>query len=90
MIERDIPGIGSSSNADLAAAATGSNAVLEQMNAEDKNIRWEQSYVAGDKTFCVYQAADISLIKEHSERSGFPATIITEISNQIDPSTADD
>jgi hypothetical protein len=58
------------------------------MQAEGKAIQWEHSYVAGDKTFCVYVAADAALIGEHAERSGFPATVVTEIGKIIDPTTA--
>ena len=89
VIERDIPTIVSSSAEDLAGAAGASNNVLDQMQAEGKDIQWEHSYVAADKTFCIYQAENQELIEEHAERSGFPASIITEIKKRIDPSTAE-
>ncbi|MCY3839738.1 MAG: DUF4242 domain-containing protein, partial [Gammaproteobacteria bacterium] len=56
---------------------------------ENKNIQWEHSYVAGDKTFCIYIADDESLIEEHAERSGFPASVVTRIKRMIDPVTAE-
>ena len=59
------------------------------MQAENKQIQWEHSYVAGDKTFCVYQVADESLIHEHAERSGFPASKVTPVVTVIDPVTAE-
>jgi hypothetical protein len=51
--------------------------------------RWFQveSYVAADKTFCVYLASGEDIIKKHAEISGFPATKITEIGKMIDPTT---
>jgi len=89
IIERDIPGIGSADRETLASAAAKSNGVLSAMQAEQKSIQWEQSFVAGDKTFCVYLADDEALIAEHAERSGFPASIVTRVANVIDPVTAE-
>ena len=89
VIERDIPEIGSAERAALRDAAAKSNAVLAAMKAENKNIQWEHSYVAGDKTFCIYIADEASLITEHAERSGFPASIVTPVRKMIDPVTAE-
>jgi hypothetical protein len=89
MIERDIPEIGSSDRDALRAASEQSNGVLAAMQGESKHIQWEQSYVVADKTFCVYIADDEKLIHEHAERSGFPATHVTEITKMIDPVTAE-
>jgi hypothetical protein len=89
VIERDIPEIGSADREALRAAAQKSNGVLTDMKAERKNIQWEHSYVAGDKTFCIYLADNEALIQEHAERSGFPATIVTEVRKMIDPVTAE-
>lgn len=89
VIERAIPEIGSADNAALSAAAGKSNGVLSAMQAENKQIQWEHSYVAGNKTFCIYLAEDESLIDEHSERSGFPASTVTRVENVIDPVTAE-
>ena len=89
VIERDIPDIGSAEREALRAAAEQSNGVLAEMKAEQKNIQWEHSYVAGDKTFCIYLAETERLIEEHAERSGFPATKVTEVRKMIDPVTAE-
>ena len=89
VIERDIPEIGSAEREALRDAAAKSNGVLADMKAEKKNIQWEHTYVAGDKTFCIYLADDAGLIHEHAERSGFPATIVTEVRKMIDPVTAE-
>ena len=70
-------------------AAAKSNGALSAMQGEQKGIQWEHSYVAGDKTFCVYLAEDDALIAEHAERSGFPASIVTRVANVIDPVTAE-
>ena len=85
MIERVIPGVGALDACGLAAAARKSNGVLADLAPR---IQWQHSYVAGDKTFCVYLAEDEAVIRLHAERSGFPATCITEIRDVIDPSTA--
>jgi len=89
IIERAIPDIGSADREALRNAAQQSNSVLAAMKAENKNIQWEHSYVAGGKTYCVYIADNPKLIQEHAERSGFPATEVTEIRKIIDPVTAE-
>ena len=89
VIERDIPEIGSAEREALRDAATQSNGVLAAMKAEHKNIQWEHSYVAGDKTFCIYLADEEALIYEHAERSGFPATNVTPVRKMSDPVTAE-
>ena len=89
VIERDIPAIGSAEREALRDAAHKSNTVLAEMKAERKNIQWEHTYVAGDKTFCIYIADNEGLIHEHAQRSGFPATKVTEVRKMIDPVTAE-
>jgi len=89
VIERDIPGIGLADSEALREAAEKSNGVLAAMKIEQKNIQWEHSYVASDKTFCIYIADNESLLQEHSQRSGFPITKIIEVLRIIDPVTAE-
>lgn len=89
MIERDIPEIGSADRDTLRGASAQSNSVLSAMQGEGKKIQWEHSYVVQDKTFCVYLADSKALIDEHAERSGFPASVVTEVSKMIDPVTAE-
>lgn len=84
IIERDIPEIGSADREALREAAKKSNGVLAELGP---SIQWIESYVAGDKTFCVYMAEDEDVIHEHAKRSGFPATTVTEIRKIIDPTT---
>ena len=89
LIERPIPDIGSADRAALGSAARKSNDVLAEMQSENKKIQWEHSYVADDKTFCIYLAEDGALIDEHSKSSGFPATVVTPLGGVIDPTTAE-
>ena len=89
IIERDIPEIGSADRDAMRDAAQKSDGVLADMTAEKKYIQWEHTYVAGDKTFCIYVAENEALIQEHAERSGFPATVVTEVRKMIDPVTAE-
>jgi Protein of unknown function (DUF4242) len=84
IIERDIPKVGTFEREQLRGAAAKSNDVLRQLGPD---IQWIESYVANDKTFCVYLAKDESVIRQHAEISGFPATRITEIRTMIDPTT---
>lgn len=85
IIERDIPAIGSAERDQLRAASAKSNEVLAKLAPD---IQWEHSYVAGDKTFCVYLAKDEAVIRKHAEMSGFPASKITAVGKMIDPTTA--
>jgi hypothetical protein len=84
IIERDIPGAGSLEREELRGAAAKSNGVLRDLGPD---IQWVESFVAADKTFCVYLAKDEAIIKKHAEISGFPATKITEVRKMIDPTT---
>ena len=85
IIERDIPKVGTFERQQLREAAMKSNEVLNRLAPD---IQWVESYVADDKTFCVYLAKDEEVIRKHAEVSGFPATKITEIRRTIDPTTA--
>ena len=85
MIERELPGVGQLKGNELSGAAAKSNAALDELKGR---VQWVQSYVAGDKTFCVYLAADEHAIRDHARISGFPANRITEIPGIIDPTTA--
>ena len=87
VIEREIPAVGSLEREELKGAAAKSNEVLAELGPD---IQWQHSYVAGDRTFCVYLAKDESLIHKHAEMSGFPASRVVEISKMIDPTTAKD
>ena len=84
IIERDIPQVGSREREQLRGAAATSNDALRQLGPD---IQWVESYVAADKTFCVYLAKDESVIHKHAEISGFPATKVTEVRKMIDPTT---
>jgi hypothetical protein len=81
----DIPKVGSLERAQLRDAAAKSNEALRQLAPD---IQWVESYVADNKTFCVYLAKDKAIIHKHAELSGFPATKITEVGKIIDPTTA--
>ncbi|MGO4127209.1 DUF4242 domain-containing protein [Inquilinus sp. YAF38] len=84
IIERDIPDVGTLERDQLRGAAAKSNEALRQIGPD---IQWVESYVADNKTFCVYLAQDEAVIRKHAEISGFPATKITEIRKMIDPTT---
>ena len=85
IIERDMPAVGGIGRDELSGAAKTSNAALSELGTD---IQWVESFIAADKTFCVYLAKDEAIIHKHSELSGFPASKITEIVTMIDPTTA--
>ena len=85
VIERDIEGAGDMTAAELQAAAAKSNAVLHDLGPD---IQWVQSYVTGDKLYCVYNASSEELIRKHAAISGFPANRISRVMSVIDPTTA--
>lgn len=84
IIEREIPGIGATTQDGLKAAAQQSNRALADVGP---GIQWLETFVTADKTFCVYLAENEDLIREHAKRSGFPANKITEVRSMFDPST---
>lgn len=86
LIERELPGAGQLSAADLKAISQKSCSVL---NALGPQIQWLQSYVTDDKIYCVYIAPNIDMVKQHAEQGGFPANRISEIRAGIDPTTAE-
>ena len=85
VIERNIPGAGAFSQEKLKDISKTSCSVLNTMGP---SIQWVQSYVAGDKIFCVYKAENEDLLREHAKKGGFPITNIYEVSSVISPATA--
>ena len=85
LIEREIAGAGNMSGDQLRDASKHSNTVIAELGPE---IQWVQSYVAGDKIYCVYNAPSEDLIRSHADKSGFPANKITAVSAVINPLTA--
>ena len=86
IIERDIPGAGQLSPADLHGISQKSCGVLRDMGPR---IQWLESYVTADKVYCIYIADSEQSIREHAEQGGFPANRIEEIKTIIDPTTGD-
>ena len=86
LIEREIPDAGKLSAKELQAISQKS---CEALNHMGPRIQWVQSYVTGDKIYCVYIAPDEAMIKEHARQGGFPANSISEIMTVIDPTTAE-
>ncbi|MBG0796168.1 DUF4242 domain-containing protein [Methylocystis sp. L43] len=85
IIERDIPGAGQMTQADLQAISQRSCAVLRALGPQ---VQWVESYVTDDKVYCVYIADSAELIREHAEQGGFPANRISEVRAIIDPAIA--
>ena len=86
VIEREIPGAGNLSDAQLREISQKSVNVLKGMGPE---IHWLHSYVTGDKVYCVYLAPDEAAVREHARRGGFPANRISAVRRLIDPTTAE-
>lgn len=84
VIERNIPGAGKLSKQQLKDISAKSNGILKEMGP---NIKWVDSYVTGDKVYCIYKAANEDLIREHAKRGGFPADNIAEVDTMISPAT---
>ena len=86
VIEREIPGAGNMSPQDLQGVSQKSCSVLQNLGPQ---IQWLQSYVTGDKIYCIYIAPNEEMIREHAQQGGFPANRISEIKTVIDPTTAE-
>jgi hypothetical protein len=86
VIEREIPGAGNLSADQLKGISQKSCAVLRKMGPQ---IQWVESFVTGDKVYCIYVAPDAEAVRQHAELGGFPANRISEIKRVIDPTTAE-
>lgn len=86
VIERNIPGAGKLSPAELHAISQKSCGVLSNLGPQ---IQWQQSYVTGDKVYCVYIAPNEELVREHARQGGFPADSVSQVVAVIDPTTAE-
>jgi hypothetical protein len=86
LIEREIPGAGELSAEELQAISQKSCGVLRELGPQ---IQWVESYVTGDKVYCVYIAPNEEMVREHAAQGGFPANRISEIKRMIDPTTAE-
>jgi hypothetical protein len=86
VIEREIPGAGKLSPQELKAISQKSCSVLNRMGPQ---IQWLESYVTGDKIYCVYIATNERMLREHAQQGGFPANRVSEVAAVIDPTTAE-
>jgi hypothetical protein len=86
VIERNIPGAGNMSEADLKAVSQKSCGALRKLGSE---IQWLQSYVTDDKIYCVYIAPNEAMVREHAKQGGFPANSVAVVRKMIDPTTAE-
>lgn len=86
VIERNIPGAGKLSPAELHAISQKSCGVLQTMGPK---IQWVQSYVTDDKIYCVYIAPDEATVREHAQQGGFPANSVARVATMIDPTTSE-
>ena len=86
VIEREIPGAGKLSAAELQGISQKSCGVLSSMGPK---IQWLHSYVTGDKIYCVYIAPDEATVREHAAKGGFPANVVSRVSTIIDPTTSE-
>jgi hypothetical protein len=86
LIERDIPGAGKLTSAELQAISQKSCSVLNQLGPQ---IQWVESYVTGDRIYCVYRAPNEEMVREHARQGGFPANRVSEITTVINPTTAE-
>jgi hypothetical protein len=86
IIEREITGVGDSTAEQLKGISQKSCSVLNEMGPQ---IQWVQSYVTGNKIYCVYNAPNEDMIREHASKGGFPANSISRVNSIIDPTTAE-
>ena len=86
VIERDIPGAGKLSPEELKAISQKSCDVLSKMGPQ---IQWVQSFVTGDKVYCIYVAPNEKMVREHAQQGGFPANRVSQVMSVIDPTTSE-
>ena len=81
LIEREIPGASRLTEEELRGITTTSNDAVDSL---DKPYQWLHSYVAGDKIYCVHQAEDAEVVREHAKTGGFPANLVEEVTSVFD------
>jgi hypothetical protein len=86
VIEREVPGAGAMSPEQLQAISQTSCGVLRKLGPE---IQWVHSYVTGDKIYCIYNAPNEEMVREHAKQGGFPANRVSEVRMMIDPTSAE-
>jgi hypothetical protein len=86
VIERDIPGAGALTSEQLKGISQTSCGVLSNLGPQ---IQWVHSYVTDNKIYCVYNAPNEEMIREHAKQGGFPANAVSRVSMIIDPTTAE-
>ncbi len=86
VIEREIPGAGKLTADQLKAISQTSCGVLSGMGPQ---IQWVNSFVTGDKIYCIYIAPNEEMVREHARQGGFPANSVSEVASVIDPTTAE-
>lgn len=86
VIEREIPGAGKLTAAELQGISQKSCGVLQGMGPK---IQWVESFVTDDKIYCVYIAPNEAAVREHAQKGGFPANRISQVRNVISPTTAE-
>ena len=86
MIEREIDGASNLTHEDLVKIAQTSNEAVTSLGVP---YTWVNSFVAGDKIYCVHEADDAETIFEHARRGGFPANKVTMVANEFGPQTAE-
>ena len=86
VIERTLPGAGKLSRNELQAISAKSNGVLRELGPD---VQWVQSFVTGDKIYCIYNAANADIVREHARRGGFPADSVAEVKAMIEPTSAE-
>ena len=86
VIEREIPGAGNLTSEQLKSISQTSCGVLRNLGPQ---IQWVQSYVTGNKIYCIYIAPNQDMVIEHAKQGGFPANAISEVITTIDPTTAE-
>ncbi|WP_214226457.1 DUF4242 domain-containing protein [Pedobacter sp. B4-66] len=86
VIEREIPGAGKLTAEQLKEISQTSCGVLSKMGPE---IQWVNSFVTTDKIYCIYNAPNEEMVREHAKQGGFPANSINKVSTVIDPITAE-
>jgi Protein of unknown function (DUF4242) len=86
VIERAIPGAGQLTAEELQAISAKSVGVIDEIGT---GVQWVHSYVTADKIYCVYNASDADIVREHAQRGGFPADVVAQVAVVIDPTTAE-
>ena len=85
VVERNLPGAGNLTPEELQAISQTSCEAISLLHTP---YHWIQSFITGDKIYCIHIAESEKAVREHARLGKFPINTISEVKIVIDPLTS--